>query len=94
MSKRKRFDITDISVCVVCIHLMANGEYDDGEDTAEVCAAGQAKLWGAEARHFVPGDEDQGFSWSRCEGCGDPSGGDRFQAHVMIPIPATTKESD
>lgn len=79
-------EFSEISVCVVCIHLLANGEYVDGEDTAEKCAEGQARIWGD--THLIPGggtdedDGDRGFSWSACEGCGDTDGGDRFQAYA------------
>ncbi|GAA4852513.1 hypothetical protein [Saccharopolyspora rosea] len=27
-----KFEIHDLSVCVVCLHLIANGEFDDGTD--------------------------------------------------------------
>lgn len=41
-----------IKVCVVCLHLTANGEYNDGTDAAEKCAAGQQKIWGDRACQF------------------------------------------
>jgi hypothetical protein len=81
------FDTTEIDVCIVCICLIANGEYNDGTDAAERCAAGQAAIWGADVRHLIPGggreddDGERGFSWSACEGCGDTDGGDRHQAY-------------
>ena len=86
MTMLKRFDITDIDVCEVCIHLIANGEYNDGEDTAERCAAGQGRTWGANVRHLTYGGDDLGYSQYRCEGCGNSDHGNRFRAHVMIPI--------
>lgn len=49
------FDITEISVCTTCAHLAANGEYNDGEDTAEQCWAGQQKIWGDNSRYFTLG---------------------------------------
>lgn len=89
-----------IKACVVCLHLTANGEYDDGTDAAEKCAEGQVKIWGDRASQFCVGgcwedcpyenDEDhecqqenQGFSWSDCEGCGDSDGGDRYLLAVF-----------
>ena len=57
-----RFDQYDLRVCEVCMSLVANGEYNDGEDTAEVCAAGMEKKWGDLARHMCLGhshDEDE-----------------------------------
>lgn len=91
---------TYFKACIVCTCLTANGEYDDGEDTAEKCIAGQERIWGEKARHFMLAgcpedshmsiDEDhecqdfeQGFSWSDCEGCGDPHGGDRYLLAVF-----------
>lgn len=81
----ERFHIHDLSVCVVCIHLIANGEFNDGTDAAEICSAGQEKEWGENAIHLTPGSEEFGFSTSWCEGCGDTLHGDRFEAFCMIP---------
>jgi hypothetical protein len=83
-----KYDTTELAVCTVCIHLLANGEYDDGEDTAERCAAGQAKVWGDDVMHLTYGGDELGFSWSSCDGCGDTDGGDRFRASAMIPVTA------
>lgn len=94
-----QFDITEIKVCTVCIHLMCNGEYNDGTDAAEKCAERQDLVWGSNQRYFTPGsdcDEDctedhehteleQGFSWTSCDGCEDTDGGERYLAYVMIP---------
>lgn len=44
---------TYFKACVVCMHLTANGEYNDGEDTAEKCIAGQQKIWGDQSRWFM-----------------------------------------
>jgi len=82
------FDITELSVCVVCIHLLANGEYDDGTDAAEVASAGQLAKWGDDVQHLVAGGDDLGFMKSDCDGCGDHHHGDRFRAYLMIPTGA------
>ena len=97
------FDITTIKVCTVCMHLMCNGEYNDGTDAAEKCAERQDLVWGGNQKYFTPGSTceeypcprhdssedcteiEQGFSWTSCDGCEDPDGGDRFLAYVMIP---------
>ena len=74
----------DLSVCLVCIHLLANGEFNDGTDAAEVCAAGIARLWGSEPPwNLVPGSEEFGYRTSPCEGCGDTMHGDRFEAFAF-----------
>lgn len=98
-----RFKIIPISCCVVCVHLTANGEYNDGEDTAERCLKGQAAVWSGNERYFVVGSDceegctkhedgeheefELGFSWMWCDGCEDTNGGDRYQMYVMIPLP-------
>lgn len=82
------YDTTELSVCTVCIHLLANGEYNDGTDAAEVAAAGKVRIWGDDARHLTPGGEDLGHCTSDCDGCGDSEHGDRFRAYVMIPGPS------
>ena len=82
-----QFDQIDLSVCVVCIFLLANGEYNDGTDAAEVAAAGMERIWGADARHLVPGGEELGYSTSSCDACGDWLHGDRFAASALIPVP-------
>lgn len=70
MTNHPRFDITEISVCTVCIHLLANGEYNDGTDTAEVVSAGMERIWGADLRHMVPGGSHESCEPS-CDGSGD-----------------------
>jgi hypothetical protein len=81
-----QFDVTDLSVCTVCIHILANGEYNDSTDAADVCAAGMTRVWGNDARHLVPGNGDLGFCQSSCDGCGNTDHGDRFEAHALIPV--------
>jgi hypothetical protein len=81
-----RYDTTELAVCVDCIQLLANGEINDGEDTAERCAEGQARVWGDDVMHMTYGGEELGFSHSSCDGCGSDFGGDRHRAHMMIPV--------
>lgn len=80
-----RFDLAELSVCTVCIHLLANGEYDDGTDAAALCADGMANLWGDDARHLIADGEELGYSTSACEGCDDTDHGDRFAATLLRP---------
>lgn len=67
------FDITEIKVCVVCMHLMCNGEYNDGTDAAEKCAERQDLVWGGNQKYFTPGfgcdsdcDRDQSDESHEC----------------------------
>jgi hypothetical protein len=78
-------DHLELSVCVVCLHLLANGEFNDGTNTAEVVATGMERQWGATARHLIADGEDLGFSTSSCDGCGDTDHGDRYRAIALIP---------
>lgn len=81
-----RFEMTELSVCVVCIHLLANGEYNDGEDTAMVTAGAMRYIWGQDLIHISPGGEwgdENGFCTSSCDGCGDEHHGDRFAATLL-----------
>lgn len=80
-----KFEITPLKVCVVCIHLMSNGEYVDGTDAADECQRGMIRIWGEDAKYLTPGSEDLGFHSSSCEGCGDEYHGDRYQAFMMVP---------
>lgn len=81
-----KYGITELAVCTVCIHLIANGEFDDGTDAAEECGDGQIRVWGDDARHLSFGGEELGFSWQDCDGCGSWLAGDRFAASIMIPL--------
>ena len=72
----------DLSVCVDCLAIMANGTLgaeDAAEDAAH--AARMAEQW--PGFHLVPAcpeDCEGHFSWARCEGCGSSLGGDRHPA--------------
>lgn len=85
-----KFDITDLEVCTVCINLIANGEYNDGTNAAEIASAGIDRIWGDDAKHLVPGDNEIGFSTRSCETCGDPLHGDRHEAHLLKPTSRDT----
>jgi hypothetical protein len=79
------FEQTELSVCVVCLHLLANGEFNDGTDAADTAGAGMERLWGDNARHLVADGEELGFSTWSCDGCGDTDHGDRYRAIALIP---------
>lgn len=86
MSESKpRFEITELSVCTVCIHLLANGEYDDGTNAGDRTAAGMEAIWGDDAQYLTPDGTELGFRASACEGCGNSDHGDRFRAVLMVP---------
>lgn len=86
----KRFEETELSVCLVCIHLLANGEYNDGTDIAEVTLGAMRHIWGDDFIHISAGGgeygDENGFCTSPCDGCGDTDHGDRFAATLLKPI--------
>jgi hypothetical protein len=82
---RDRYERTDLEVCVVCLHLLANGEFNDGTDSAEIAAAGMHRIWGDDTRHLIADGAELGFSTSACESCGDTDHGDRYRAVALIP---------
>jgi hypothetical protein len=83
-----KFDETDLDVCEICIHLLMNGEYNDGTDRAERASDGMVTKWGDDARHITPVGTELGHFMSECDGCGNPDHGDRWRAVLMIPVAA------
>ena len=74
---------TMLEVCTVCIHFLANGEYNDGENSAETAQAGIDRIWGEEQKNIVPDGASLGFGKTACELCGDTLHGDRFTATLI-----------
>ncbi len=60
-------------VCEDCLLFIANG-IDDSTPPETVSGAENAAGW------LMSGSEDLGFSWSPCEVCRRPLGGERHQA--------------
>lgn len=91
-----KFETTKLSVCSVCLYLMAYGEIDFGltrEARAEL--AGEKyeawdRMWSDDLQYFVPGSEDYGFCQSDCDACGDGLHGDRHEAWLMVPVTSWT----
>lgn len=89
MTRTLSRDALEISVCVDCVMLLANGELTDpdGVDVASEHDAKIAAQWG-DADITLGGfsdeteDADGWFSWSPCQGCGSQLGGSRFSAVV------------
>lgn len=79
------FEEYRLSVCEVCLHLLANGEYNDGTDAAERANDAMIEKWGEDTKHLIPGSEEFGFSTSECDTCGDDLHGNRHEAIALIP---------
>lgn len=79
------FDTLNLSACVDCTMVIANGpETADQHDAADRMVA----KWGRDTIHLslnCPEDCDGWFSMDDCEVCGDSLGGDRHPAVLMRP---------
>lgn len=74
----------ELSVCGDCLQYLANGPDELSPEAAAATAAGIER----EGGHIVPACEpdcEGGFSWSGCELCLSPLGGDRHRAAVLVP---------
>lgn len=78
----------NIALCVDCVYVEANGH----DDNVDATWTGFYDVWDRYA--FAPVvDEHLGepkephFSWSQCDGCGSPLGGDRFD-YVAVEVHA------
>lgn len=73
--------LATLSVCSDCLQFLANGPDDIDSDALEAIEAGLAKQGG----HCVPacGDDCGGFSWTPCDLCERPLGGERHAAAVL-----------
>jgi hypothetical protein len=80
-----RIKVDNLAVCIDCLHMIVNGECSRCADEACSTWAGQLRTWGAEdVTHLVAGGEDDlGFMWDRCDGCGEGTGGERFSAAIL-----------
>ena len=77
-------DTYELSVCVDCIILLANGETppDMDEQETDRWIENIAHRWNG--YYVAPGDDDNGFSMDSCDHCGSRLGGDRFQAFAWL----------
>jgi hypothetical protein len=88
------YEITeDLSVCLDCAGMIANGELGTGDENADrEHAEKMVAVWG-EGTDGVLGlvlnsDDEGHFSWRRCDGCGSSLGGDRIGAVHMARVNA------
>ncbi len=74
----------DLMVCVVCTHLIANGEYVDGTDAAEIAGKALETRWADAQLVMACGEDCDGeFGTRPCDGCGDELHGDRHPAVAL-----------
>jgi hypothetical protein len=74
--------IDNLSVCVDCAMILANGELGQGDEAAErEHGARMAEQWPDPWVLVLDiNDDDAHFSWQDCDGCGSRLGGDRLDA--------------
>ena len=81
-------DPRPLSICTDCLMLLANGEVLDGngDDITEAHSVKMARLFDDEEITLgsLDGEEELGFSWHGCDGCGSTLGGDRYAATAWI----------
>lgn len=76
-----------IDICVDCLFCLAYGSDHEGVPPGQGALIGDQ--WGATdltlgcPADCCPDETDPWFSWSPCQGCGSPLGGDREHATVL-----------
>lgn len=86
----REFETHDIRICVDCLMFTANGELADPDGDLDAHVAAMEEQWpSANGWDVIPTcDDEGGFSWSQCDGCGSRLGGDRFDAVAMREVKA------
>lgn len=82
------FEVHEFEVCDVCLYLIAYGEYNDGQNTAEEKLEAWEKSGKADLlRYMYPACEDcdHGFTHSWCDLCG-VTGFEPHKAVALVPI--------
>lgn len=81
-------EYADLSVCVDCLMMQANGTLGQGDDAADHAHAElMAAQWpDHDLANNCPEGCEGSFSWQSCDGCGSTLGGDR---HPMAAFPHT-----
>ena len=73
------FEVLNYDVCTDCAFYIANNDLPLCEVRAKEISEGCKELGNA---HINSGETC--FSWCKCDGCGTPLGGDRFQVDVLV----------
>lgn len=71
-------DSITYSICVDCAMAHANGDFTGMDEATE-----QRVKAGMERTGYLSVGDDDGFSWSRCDGCLSHLGGDRYTAYGL-----------
>ncbi len=94
-----RIAIENLSVCVYCVSVIANGEAynEDGDDVSADFAACHVDRFGPGAAANLVldhSDDEPYFSWSSCDACGSTDGGDRFNAALLSGTPTDDQRAE
>lgn len=85
------WETIEVEVCTDCLLTLANGLPDDLDPERAAAITEGIASFAADGYRLEPGIDEAGFSWARCELCGDGRGGDRHQAWAVRP--PQTKEA-
>ena len=69
--------VKQMDICIDCVVLSVNGEETSPEHMEAFAEAGMSIL-------NVHTDTDPHFSWSPCNFCNSPLGGNRYEADILI----------
>lgn len=82
------FETIEFRTCSVCAYLIAYGEYNDGEDTAEQkWKAWEKSGYNHMVRYMSVSEADLGFTSLPCELC-DVVGYDECLVVATVPVPS------
>lgn len=82
MTRNETTEDIEAEVCIDCALYWANADLSGVESLDRQIEIGLAK--GVPDNCTVAIGDEAGFSWSRCEACLSPLGGDRFGASFVV----------
>lgn len=72
--------VDDLSICEDCLIWQANADDSGFPDDVDMTCVTDPTV--PEGHHVIVDGEELGFSWSTCELCRRPEGGNRYLAHL------------
>lgn len=68
----------ELSVCVVCAHIIANGKFDDGTNATDLAISRTLLRYREGYTGMSVNGDEPSFSTTPCDTCGEELHGDRF----------------
>jgi len=88
MSATPELIIYSADICVDC-YMTGNGVFDGEDDTNELGYQFMSYLLRVDSYTDISSDKGEpNFSWSMCDGCHSPLGGNRFTVDVIHQVRA------